>query len=45
MEQVTKGMNEVIYHPTKAQLVDGFTKSSKLDKFVYLRDKLGLIDC
>jgi hypothetical protein len=44
-EQVTKGMIEVIYCPTEVQLVARFTKSLKLDKFVYLRDKLGLIDC
>jgi len=38
-----KGMLEVIYCPTECQLTDVFTKALKIDKFVYLRDKLGLI--
>jgi hypothetical protein len=42
---VTKGMIEVVYCPTEAQLADGFTKAIKIDKFSYLRDKLGLIEC
>jgi len=37
-------MTEVMYYPTKVQLADGFTKALKLDRFVYLRDKLSLID-
>jgi len=41
-EQVTKGMIEVEYCPTEAQLADGFTKALKIDKFTCLRDKLGL---
>lgn len=44
-EQVTKGMIEVVYCPTEAQLADGFTKALKIDKFSYFRDKLGLIEC
>ena len=44
-EQVTKGMIEVVYCPTEAQLADGFTKTLKIDKFAFLREKLGLIEC
>jgi len=41
-EQVGKGILEIIYRLTEIQLADGFTKALKLDKFTYLRDKLGL---
>jgi len=44
-EQVSKGMIEVVYCPTEAQLADGFTKPLKIDRFTCLRDKLGLIEC
>jgi len=44
-KQVTKGMIEVVYCPTEAQLADGFTKPLKIDIFSFLRDKLGLIEC
>jgi len=44
-EQVSKGMIEVEYCPTEAQLADGFTKALKIDRFTCLRDKLGLIEC
>jgi len=44
-EQVTKGMIDVVYCPTEAQLKDGFTKALKIDRFSYLRDMLGLIEC
>jgi len=44
-EQVTKGMIEVVYCPTEAQLADGFTKTLKIERFSYLRDNLGLIEC
>jgi hypothetical protein len=44
-EQVTKGMIEVVYCPTEAQLAYGFTKALKIDRFTFLRDKLGLIEC
>jgi hypothetical protein len=38
-----KGMLEVSYCTTEVQLADGFTKTLKVDKFVFLRDQLGLI--
>jgi len=44
-EQVTKGMIEVVDFPTEVQLADGFKKTLKINRFAYLRDKLGLIDC
>jgi len=44
-EQVTKEIIEVVYCPTEAELADGFTKELKIDKFSFLRDKLGLIEC
>jgi len=44
-EQVTKCMIEVVYCSTKVQLAEGFTKALKIDKFSYLMDKLGLIEC
>jgi len=44
-EQVTKGMVEVVYCPNETQPVDGFTKVMKIDRFTFLRDKLGLTEC
>jgi len=44
-EQVTKGMIEVVYCHIEAQLAYGFTKALKIDRFSYLRDKLGLVEC
>jgi len=35
-------MIEVQYYPTELQLVDGFTKALKLDRFEFLRKKLGV---
>ena len=31
------------YCPTELQLVDGFTKALKLDRFEFLRKKLGVL--
>lgn len=42
-EKVSNGMIEVQYCPTEVQLADGFTKALKLDKFEFLRRKLGVI--
>jgi hypothetical protein len=39
-EQVTNGMIELKYCPTKLQLTDGFTKALKLDRFEFLKKKL-----
>lgn len=36
-------MIEVQYCPTEVQLADGFTKALKLDRFEFLRRKLGVI--
>jgi hypothetical protein len=44
-DQVTKGMIEGVYCHTEALLEDGFTKALKIDRFSYLRDKLGLMEC
>lgn len=41
-EQVMKGMFEVIYFPTKGQLVNGFTKAFKNYIFVFLSEQLEL---
>ena len=41
-ELVTNEMIEVQYYPTELQLVDGFTKALKLDRFEFLRKKLGV---
>ena len=41
-EMVTNEMIEVQYYPTELQLVDGFTKALKPDKFEFLRKKLGV---
>jgi len=43
-EQVTNGMIELHYCPTKLQLADGFTKAVKLDRFEFLRKELGVFD-
>jgi transposase InsO family protein len=42
-EQVVNGNIEVVYCPTEIQFADGFTKAVKLDRFEFLRKKLGLI--
>ncbi|KAK2398342.1 putative mitochondrial protein [Trifolium repens] len=42
-EQVVNGNIEVVYCPTEIQFADGFTKAIKLDRFEFLRKKLGLI--
>jgi hypothetical protein len=42
-EQVVNGNIEVVYCPTEVQFADGFTKAVKLDRFEFLRKKLGLI--
>jgi len=38
-------MIEVVYCHIEAQLAYGFTKALKIDRFSYLRDKLGLVEC
>jgi hypothetical protein len=38
-------MIEGVYCHTEALLEDGFTKALKIDRFSYLRDKLGLMEC
>ncbi|MCH80525.1 copia-type polyprotein [Trifolium medium] len=43
-EQVVNGKIEVVHCPTQDQLVDGFTKSVKLDRFETLREKLGIVN-
>ena len=43
-EQVTNGMIELHYCPTELQLADGFTKAMKLDRFEFLRKKLGVFN-
>ncbi|XP_050915370.1 secreted RxLR effector protein 161-like [Lathyrus oleraceus] len=42
-EKMSNGMIEVQYCPTEVQLVDDFTKALKLDRFEFLRRKLGVI--
>jgi hypothetical protein len=42
-EQVVNGNIEVVYCPTEIQFADSFTKAVKLDRFEFLRKKLGLI--
>jgi hypothetical protein len=42
-EQVMNGNIELVYCPTEIQFADGFTKAVKLDRFEFLRKKLGLI--
>ncbi|MCH80809.1 copia-type polyprotein [Trifolium medium] len=43
-EQVMNGNIELVYCPTEIQLADGFTKAVKLDRFEFLRNKLGLVN-
>jgi len=43
-EQVTNGMIELHYCPTELQLADGFTKAVKLDRFEFLRKRLGVFN-
>jgi len=43
-EKLTNGMIELHYCPTELQLACGFTKAVKLDKFEFLRKKLGVFD-
>lgn len=42
-EQVINRMLGVSYCPTKLQLANEFTKTLNIDKFVYLREQLGLM--
>jgi hypothetical protein len=42
-EQVMNGNIEVVYCPTEIQLADGFTKAMPLDRFEFLRARLGII--
>jgi len=41
---VTNGMIELHYCPTELQLTDGFTNAVKLDRFEFLRKKLGVFN-
>ena len=43
-EQVTDGIIELHYFPTKLQLTYGFTKAVKLGRFEFLRKELGVFD-
>jgi len=43
-EQVTNGMIELHYCPIELQLADGFTKTLQLDRFEFLRKKLGVFN-
>ena len=43
-ELVDKGSIKVEYCSSQEQVADLFTKSLSLDKFIYFRDKLGVVD-